>query len=106
MWMTIVVKYWTWLWKLVHEKAGKASFEGPICDFKNSLEVGLKVHIGNKDSNNIEQIDGHWEVEDENRYENTEDYWREGRLGNAYFTCGCNASYLTLRHNGVLLIYQ
>ena len=43
------------------------------------------MHIGNKDSN-IEQIDGHGEVEDENRYENTEDNWREGRLGNAYFT--------------------
>ena len=53
------------------------------------------MHIGNKDSN-IEQIDGHGEVEDENRYENTEDYWREGRLGNAYFT------YVDAMH----LIYQ
>ena len=25
-------------------------------------------------------------MEDNNRYENTEEYWREGRLGNANFT--------------------
>ena len=43
------------------------------------------MHIGKKHSN-IEQIDGHGEVEDNNRYENTEEYWREGRLGNANFT--------------------
>ena len=56
------------------------------------------MHIGKKDSN-IEQIDGHGKVEDENRYENTEDYWREGRLGNAYFTY-VDAIYL-IEHCGI-----
>ena len=55
--------------------------EDPIYDFVDQS----KVHIGKKHSN-IEQIDGHGEVEDNNRYENTEEYWREGRLGNANFT--------------------
>ena len=67
------------------KKLEKHHLNVPFVTSKSSFEVGLKVHIGNKDSN-IEQIDGHGEVEDENRYENTKDYWREGRLGNAYFT--------------------
>ena len=64
------------------KKLEKHHLNVPFVTSKSSFEVGLKVHIGKKHSN-IEQIDGHGEVEDNNRYENTEEYWREGRLGNA-----------------------
>ena len=67
------------------KKLEKHHLNVPFVTSKSSFEVGLKVHIGKKHSN-IEQIDGHGEVEDNNRYENTEEYWREGRLGNANFT--------------------
>ena len=67
------------------KKLKKHHLNVPFVTSKSSFEVGLKVDIGKKHSN-IEQIDGHGEVEDNNRYENTEEYWREGRLGNANFT--------------------
>ena len=67
------------------KKLEKHHLNVPFVTSKSSFEVGLKVDIGKKHSN-IEQIDGHGEVEDNNRYENTEEYWREGRLGNANFT--------------------
>ena len=61
-------------------------FECLICDFKSTWEFGLKVHMGKKHSN-IEQIDGHVELEeDDDKYEKTEDYWKKGRLGVAYYT--------------------
>ena len=75
--------------KVDHEEAGNATdgmFECLICDFKSTWEFGLKVHMGKKHSN-IEQIDGHVELEeDDDKYEKTEDYWKKGRLGVAYYT--------------------
>ena len=54
------------------KKLEKHHLNVPFVTSKSSFEVGLKVHIGKKHSN-IEQIDGHGEVEDNNRYANTEE---------------------------------
>ena len=72
----------------VIESAEKAKdfFECPICDFSSTWENGLRVHMGRKHEN-IEQIDGCTEVEDldiDEKYDLSENYWKNGRIGIAY----------------------
>ena len=72
--------------KLDDEKAEEESFKCPICDFESTFEVGLKVHMGRM-HRNIKQLDGNCELEDDDKYKNTEEYWKRGTgLGIAYFS--------------------
>ena len=63
-----------------------AVFECPICDFESTWENGLSVHMGRMHGS-IEQLDGQAEINEiDKKYENTEHYWKKGRLGVTYLT--------------------
>ena len=72
----------------VAEKA-KVSFKCEICDFESTWENGLKIHMNRKHSK-IEQVDGCQDINFEDlekrdtRYDETDHYWRSGRIGIAY----------------------
>ena len=72
----------------VAEKA-KVSFKCEICDFESTWENGLKIHMSRKHSK-IEQVDGCQDIDFEDlekkdtRYDETDHYWRSGRIGIAY----------------------
>ena len=64
----------------------KDSYECPICEFSSTWEKGLEVHMGRKHKN-IEQIDRSTDVvEIDEKYDQSEKYWKTGRLGIAYYT--------------------
>ena len=62
------------------------SLDCVICDIKSKWPNGLKVHMSRM-HHNIEQLDGMIDtnkLEIDEKYENTEHYWKTGRLGNIY----------------------
>ena len=73
----------------VHDKsqevAEKASeqFECLICDFTSNWENGLKVHMARMHSK-IDQIDGHSDQPDDEKYDGSHHYWKSGWLGGAF----------------------
>ena len=72
--------------KAESEEAGKADdlYQCEICDFKSTWKNGLEIHMGRKHCN-IEQLDGlDDELDKVDRYDNTEHYWKSGRIGMAY----------------------
>ena len=81
--------------KVEHEKVDEkvaenasGTFQCLICDFTSTWENGLSVHMGKKHGN-LEQLDGQAdidEIEIDEKYENTEHYWKRGWLGMAYHT--------------------
>ena len=65
---------------------GNESLECIICDFKSKWPNGLRVHMSRKHCN-VEQLDGMtdtYELENDEKYDNTEHYWKTGRLGTFY----------------------
>ena len=67
-----------------------SEFKCFICEFTSKWENGLSVHMAKKHSR-IEQLDGHVETEieeefDDEKYLNTEHYWKEGYLGAGFQT--------------------
>ena len=72
--------------KAESEEAGKADdlYQCEICDFKSTWKNGLEIHMGRKHCN-IEQLDGlDDELDKVDGYDNTEHYWKSGRIGMAY----------------------
>ena len=62
----------------VAEKASK-QFECLICDFTSNWENGLKVHMARIHSK-IDQIDGHSDQPDDEKYTGSRHYWMLMRL--------------------------
>jgi hypothetical protein len=56
-----------------------------ICDFESIWANGLKIHMAKKHEN-LEQVDGNEEIEDDYIYSETEHYWKTGKLGTIYQT--------------------
>jgi hypothetical protein len=60
-----------------------------ICDFRSNWANGLTIHMTRKHSK-IEQLDGcisvSEDLEEDEKYYGTRDYWKEGRIGTAYQT--------------------
>ena len=63
------------------------NFPCPICDFVSSWANGLQIHMTKKHAN-IEQVDGNDTVleDEDDKYTETEHYWKTGRLGTIYQT--------------------
>ena len=67
-----------------------SEFECHMCDFKSIWKNGLAVHMARKHSQ-IEWRDGNAENStlenpDDDKYENTKDYWEKGHLGGGFQT--------------------
>ena len=63
-------------------------FNCVICDFESNWSNGLSIHMSRKHGN-IEQLDGmddstNEEVDD--KYNESENYWKTGKLGTIYQT--------------------
>ena len=59
------------------------SFECPICDFVSNWDNGLKVHMARMHSK-IDQLDGHCDHSDDEKYAGSQHYWKKGWLGGAF----------------------
>ena len=69
------------------DEVTQPEFTCDLCDFKSNWENGLKIHLARKHTR-IEQLDGFIDMEGDNdeKYERTRHYWKEGRLGSGYQT--------------------
>ena len=74
-------------------------FSCNICDFKSNWANGLQIHM-TKMHANIEQVDGNGTVleEEDEKYSETEHYWKNGKLGTIYQTY-LDVNYLIERSN-------